>query len=223
MERAAIQAIDWGDGLRSHDNTLSWARCHLGVVRYQHNRLETVENLLLRQLSDRNRMETLCFINSAGTVMRVYQAQGRFEEASALANTIMQAGLEAHGRRALFIAGAYNAELALRQGRLPEARLWAQQYSEPASAPLPYVCRPPLILARVLLAQNTTASLKRAEAWLSDVLEHFSRIHYTSVQIEALAVQSLVLQAEGHAQAALESLQRSLTSGRGRRFRPALP
>ncbi len=211
MERAATQAINWGNEVRTHTATQAWARCHLGVVRYQRNELAMAESVLLPQMTDRNRMETLCVINSAGSLMRIYQAQGRFEEARALAETVMQAGLEVHGRRALFIAGGFHAELALRQGRLPVASLWAEQYSEPAYSPLPYVCRPPLILARVLLAQNTPASRKRAKAWLSEVLDHFTRIHYTSVQIEALAVLALLLQAEGHSQAALDTLQHSLT------------
>ena len=210
MERAASQAMDWGKEVRAHDTTQSWARCHLGAVRYQRNELAAAESLLRPQLTRRYHMETLCFINTTATLMRIAQAQRRFDEARALSETILQAALETHGRRALFIAGGFAAELALRQERLPEASLWAEHYAEPVSSPLPYIGRPPLILARVLLAQGTPASRKRANAWLCEVLDHFTRIHYTSVQIEALAVQALLLQADGRLRDALDALQQSL-------------
>ena len=63
--------------------------------------------------------------------------------------------------------------------------------------PRPFFYRPPLTLARILLAEDTPLSRQHAGQVLSELYDYYTSIHYTSVVIEVLAVQALLYQAEG--------------------------
>ena len=67
-----------------------------------------------------------------------------------------------------------------------------------------------MTLVRVLLAQNTPLSRRHAAQVLSELYHYYTTIHYTAVEIEVLALQSLLYQAQDHTQAALDALQRAI-------------
>jgi LuxR family maltose regulon positive regulatory protein len=140
----------------------------------------------------------------------VYQSQNHPEKAREIADLMVSLCLEIRGTTGLFAARAFQAELALRQGRLAEASRWAEQTEVPFSLPTTYVYRPPLTLVRILLAQNTPQSREQARRALSQLYDYFTSLHYTSVIIEVLALQALLYQAEGREQIALEALRQSI-------------
>jgi LuxR family transcriptional regulator, maltose regulon positive regulatory protein len=118
--------------------------------------------------------------------------------------------LESRSAGALALVRGFQAELALRQGRLAEAGEWAEQYSGPVATPQPFFYRRPLTLVRILLAQDTQASRQRAGELLTTLSAYFASIHYTAVQIDVLALQALFHHTEGNEGAALASLAAAL-------------
>jgi LuxR family maltose regulon positive regulatory protein len=110
----------------------------------------------------------------------------------------------------LQVARAFEAEVALRQGRLAAASRWAEKYQ---AKPFRLVYRfymPQLTQIRVLLAQGTADGLQQA-ADLSDQLHDFlASIHNRRFQIDVLALQALLHDARGEKPAAMEKLSAAL-------------
>jgi LuxR family maltose regulon positive regulatory protein len=105
---------------------------------------------------------------------------------------------------------AFEAELALRQGRLSEARHWAQQFNPEPFRSMPWFYVPQLTLAKVLLAQGTTESLHQAANLLERLHDFVVSIHNTRFRIDVLALQALLHDARGEEPAAMEKLAESL-------------
>jgi LuxR family maltose regulon positive regulatory protein len=110
----------------------------------------------------------------------------------------------------LFQAKAFQAELALRQGRLAEASQWADQYGLLNLTPAPHFFVPPLTLALILLGQDTPASRQQARQLLSQLYDYFTSIHYTSLQIRVLALQASLYAAEGAEPQACAALEQAI-------------
>jgi LuxR family maltose regulon positive regulatory protein len=107
-------------------------------------------------------------------------------------------------------ARAFQAELALRQGRLAEASAWAAQSGSFQPVPLPSAFVPYDVLALILLAQDTPASRQQARELLSQMNDYFSAIHSTTIRIRVLALQAMLYSAEGDERQALVALSASI-------------
>jgi LuxR family transcriptional regulator, maltose regulon positive regulatory protein len=122
----------------------------------------------------------------------------------------LSVALETHSSVALFVARAFQAELALRQGRLAEGGQWAAQYGSLGPGPTPFVFAPPLVLAQTLLAQDTPASRQQARLLLSQMDNYYTAIHYTVIRMQVLALQAVLYSAEGDEPQALAALSNSI-------------
>ncbi len=209
MARAARQVLDWND---NHDRpeAVTWSHYYLGLFHYQHNDLVAAEKYLIPIVLRPYLSHAMCFLNSAALLALIYQAQGQPDKAREIVEVMLSVALETHGANTLFAARAFQAELALRQGRLAEASQWATQYEVPLSSPLPYFYTPPVTLARILLAQDTPASRQQAGQVLSELVNHVTTIHYTHIQIPALALQAMLHCAEGDEERALAALEQAI-------------
>ena len=74
---------------------------------------------------------------------------------------------------------AFEAELALRQGRLNKARHWARQFNPGPFRPMTWFYIPQLTLAKVLLAEGTTAGLLQAATLLERLHDFVLSTHNT--------------------------------------------
>lgn len=209
LAQAATQAVDESDGTGVQMETRTWAHYHLGLVRYQRNELAEAERQLTPLVLQPSQSHVQCFLSSAAVLTLIYQAWGQPDKAREIVETMVSFALQIRDTNGLFTAQAFQADLTLRQGRLAEAVQWAEQYDRPL-VPLPYFCRPPLILARIRLAQNTPLSRQQAGQILSGLADYFGSTASASIMIEVLAVQALLQQAEGNESAALEALQHSI-------------
>ncbi len=210
LTQAATRILEGSDLAGSQVETITWARYHLGVAHYQRNNLKDAERALAPLVRQPYQCHVQCFLNGAAALALVYQAQGQPDKARAIAESMVAFALEIRGTIGLPAAQAFQAELALRQERRAEASFWAEQTDLSLTAPRPFFYCPPLTLARVLLAEDTPHSRRRAGQVLSLLYDTYTSIHYTVVVIEVLAVQALFYQVEGDVQAALEILQQSL-------------
>ena len=209
MAQAARQVVD-SAAPPNLSEVATWSRYHLGLYYYQRNDLSAAEELL-RPLAMQPHISSIdCFLHSAVILARIRQEQGQPEAALEIADLMLSFGLEVHDEATVFITRAFQAELALRQGRLAEASQWAELFGPVRPSPTFYLFVPPEVLVLVLLAQDTPASRQHARDVLSQMDGLYSSLHITTVRIRVLALQAMLQRAEGDEQQALASLSDSI-------------
>ena len=209
MAQAARQILAASDPFDPAE-IVTFSQYHTGLYHYQRNNLTAAEEYLLPLTVQPYRSHALCFLNSAVLLARIRQTQGQSAEARKIADVMLSVALETHSNVALFVARAFQAELALRQGRLAEASQWAAQYGSFRQGPAPFVFVPPLALAQTLLAQDTPASRQQARLLLSQMDDYYTAIHYTVIRLQVLALQAVLYSAEGDEPQALAALSNSI-------------
>ena len=189
----------------------TWAHSFSGQACYQQNRLEeaathfsaVTEHPYLGNAA----ASQACMLSLALT----YQAQGRPEAATQVAEQSLGFALEIRQPVQMVEARAFQARLALLQGDLAAALRWAQVVTSeelPARTLFPEV--PRVTLARVLIAQGTRDSLQKASQILEEMVGIARGVHSTPHIIELLALQALVYDAQGDGAKALDLLRQSL-------------
>ena len=208
--QAATQILTHSDELGSQIETITWARYHLAACQYARNELAEAEQLLTLNLRQRYQSHMQCYVNGAAALALTYEAQGHADMAREVAAQMIAYTLEIGGAVGYAAAKAFEAELALRQGRLAEAVSWVEQSDVPLTIPRALFHRPPVTLAKILLAQNTPASRQQAGQVLAQFREYAASIHHTSVVTEVLATEALLYSLEGRQEAALAALAQAL-------------
>jgi LuxR family maltose regulon positive regulatory protein len=211
LAQAAAQCIEQSQGAESPEMG-NYGHYHLGRVLYQHNDLAGAE----RHFSTVARQPYVnygdCFLYGACGLALTYQAQGRAQEARIAAQSIVDFMLETGNTTLLPQAQAFQAELALMQGRIATASQWAAQLDPvPPLSPVYSIFSPHLTLAKVWLAQNTPASREQAGDLLGRLQTFFASIHKGRFLIETLALQARLSATEGDEPAALTALQQAIT------------
>jgi len=182
----------------------------MGIALYHRNELQAAEEKLVVVVEDPYAQHAWNFAHSAFALALIHQARGQTDKANQVAESVVSYGLENNNPAVLRIARAFQAELALRQGRTAEASYWAEQFvAEPFTAMYRFYV-PQLTLVRVLLAQDTTASREQAADLLTQLYDFVVSTHNTRFQIDVLALQALLYDSQGEGPAALESLTHAL-------------
>jgi LuxR family transcriptional regulator, maltose regulon positive regulatory protein len=151
-----------------------------------------------------------CLVHSAIALAFTYQAQQQTDRARAVADMIPAFLYETGNTILLPTLHAFQASLALKQGRLAEASQWAAQTQAAELNLMPLFLAHYLVWPRVLLALNTPASRAAAAEHLALVRELAESRHHTHVLIEVLAVQAVLFEAESDRSAALAALTRAI-------------
>jgi LuxR family maltose regulon positive regulatory protein len=209
MAQAARQVLAAADQVTLTDS-IHWSRLHLGMYSYQRNDLGAAEQLLLPLVMHPYASAPNCFLNSAVLLARIRQAQDRPEEAREIVAALLSWALEIGDGAILSAALAFQAELALLQGRLAEAGDWAAHAQPFRPVARPYAFVPYDVLALTLLAQDNPASRRQARELLPQMNEYYTSIHYTTLRIRVLAFQALLESAEGNEPQALAALSGSI-------------
>jgi LuxR family maltose regulon positive regulatory protein len=106
---------------------------------------------------------------------------------------------------------SFQAELALRQGRISTAGQWAAHLDPiPPFRPVYGLFWPHLTLVKTWLAQDTPASRKQAANLLDASREFVEATHNARFLIEVLALQALLKEVLGERPAALKLLERAV-------------
>ncbi len=208
--QAATQILTHSNELGSQIETITWARYHLAACHYARNELAEAERLLALNVRQRYQSHMQCYVNGAAALALTYEAQGHTDKAREVVAQMIAYTLEIGGAVGYAAAKAFEAELALRQGRLAEAVTWVEQSDVPLTIPRALFHRPPVTLAKILLAQNTAASRQQALQVFAQFRDYAASIHYTSVVIEVLATEALLYDKEDGQEAALAALQQAL-------------
>ncbi len=178
----------------------------LGIILYHRNELHNAEEKLAKVVKSYYAASPMNFAHSAFALALTYQAQGKPGQAREICNSVVVNSLETNNEDMLQVARAFEAELALRQGRLAVAFQWAEGYQAKPFRPTYRFYMPQVTLIRILLAQGTTDSLQQAADLLDQLHDFLVSIHNNRFRIDALALQALLHDARGEHSVALEKL-----------------
>jgi len=185
---------------------LGFAHYYRALIHYYRNELADVAPLLINLLTHRYQLAPRNVMQAACVLAMAYQAQGRSEDANAVAAAELTY-VELNGiTEMLPYAYALHADLALRQGNIDAAAAHLRETTQAPFPPTMYHYAPHLALLRLYLQQNTPASLDAAGE-LCRRLEHFWRdVGNALMRLELCVVRALYWQARGHDALALETL-----------------
>jgi LuxR family maltose regulon positive regulatory protein len=192
-----------------------WVHLIAGQACYQQNRLAEAEAHFSAVTEHRYLANAAASHACLTGLALTYQAQGRPEAATQVAEAALEFALEIRHPMHLVGGRAFQARLALLQGDLTTALRWAQGVTSedlPARTLFPEV--PRVTLTRVLIAQGTRDSLQKASQILEEMVGIARGVHSTPHTIELLALQALVYDAQGEGPKALDLLRQSLELAR---------
>jgi LuxR family maltose regulon positive regulatory protein len=181
-----------------------------GIAHYLLNELPEAEAQLRLAVQDRYKADTVNYSHSTFALTLCLQAQIRPEDAAEIVEDLIGYALESHNGELLSISQAFQAELTLRQGNIPKAEQWAQNYDPHPFNPGHRFYLPQLTLVKVHLALNTKQSQQQAHNLLSQLHDYYSSIHNTRFRIDILALQALIHDARSDEAAAFEKVVEAL-------------
>ena len=163
--RAAQRCITLSEKLLSQAMA-GGGRYHFGAALYQQNRLAEAAAQFERVTAQPYAQYREFYVYGAIGLALTYQAQNCPNGARVVADQILAFMLETRNTTLLPVVEAFQAELALRQGRLDGAIRWAKRQPElPPLVPMFRPYEPYFTLIKVWLKQNTQTSRRRAVAW----------------------------------------------------------
>lgn len=210
MAQAAHQSIK----LSQDDGSpyiLNYAQFHLGQVRYQQNDLAAAEQHFIAVVQQPYLNYGDCYAHSACALALIHQTQGRPDDARTVLEAAAAFFVETGNTWLMSLIQAFQAEIALQQGQLAAAGQWAAHLDPiPPFSPIYGFFWPHLTLVKIWLAQDTPAGRHQAADLLEKAKEFVETTHNSRFLIEALALQSLLSEAQGDSQTALDLLDQAL-------------
>ena len=195
--------------------TLCSARAMLAAALYQRNRLDEAEQLTRAETTG-GRWK---FVGSLGLIQAMIdQARGRPDEATQILETLHRRFLESGYAMAAPFLQAYQAELALRQGRSVQALAWARSFRVEDWLQAFDIHCVGTTAAKIFLKQGSAESLAEAERILEFLRTSLESIHYRRFLIDVEALQALVHERRGEETAALAALARAIQLAQPGRF-----
>jgi LuxR family maltose regulon positive regulatory protein len=166
-----------------------------GLNHYCRNELGEAEKSLTDAVRTRDKINIFNFAHSSFVLALVKQEQGDSDKACEIAESVVHYGLDTGNAPLLQLGHAFQAELALRQGKIAEAVKWTKSYQPEPFTTAHRFYIPQLTLARILLAQNTTKSRQQAADLLSRLHDFYESIHNSYCLINILAMQAVLYNA----------------------------
>jgi LuxR family transcriptional regulator, maltose regulon positive regulatory protein len=210
MEQAAKQSAAICQEIANRQ-ILGYSQTLLGFVRYQQNDLPAAGELFAAVVSKPYLNYGNSYLNSVCGLAMTYQALGKSAEARKIIESAIAFLLETANTTQLPNVRALQAEVALQQGNLSAASQWAEKLD-----PIPPFTSnwgffaPHLTLVRIWLVQNTLESRAKAANLVNRIQEYYENTHNTRFLIEALALKTLLEDANGGPSAAFEALEKAL-------------
>ncbi|MDH3556733.1 MAG: LuxR C-terminal-related transcriptional regulator [Deltaproteobacteria bacterium] len=208
--------------LQTSENTLKIAMDHriseaiafslyfTGIACYHQNNLQSAEEKLASMVKDFYMYMQVIHTHGSFCLSLIYQAQGHPDKARERNRKMMEYAVDTGNQVVLRTTQAFEAELALRQGRLSEASNWAERFQPKSFLPPFAFYTPQLTLVKILLAQDTTDSRRQAADLLDQLHDFLASIHYKKSLIEVLALQGLLHDTLGDASVAQEKIAKAL-------------
>lgn len=181
-----------------------------GIVHYHQNKLRSAVDKLAEVVKTYHTHSPMNFAHSAFALALAYQAQGHPARAREISKSVVLSAVETNNADMQEVARAFEAELALRQGRFAATSRWAKRYQAKPFRPVYRFYMPQLALAKTMLAEGTTGSLQLAADLLAQLLDFLESIHHNRFRIDVPALQALLHDARDEKAAAVEKLSQAL-------------
>lgn len=216
---ADLSALQWtanqycriGEIASGDAGGLALGRYFHGLVYYQRNELALAEATLLPALAAQKAPRLGYRTEVSFVLAAVYQALGQADRARQIIDSVCAHLLRTGDGPALFRAQARQADLALRQGRLDEAREWARNFDpDPIHFGYRFSNVPQLTLARVWIAEGSGEDREQAGRLLQLLEGELAARCNVRFLIEVLALQAMLQQVQGETTAACEVLARAV-------------
>jgi LuxR family maltose regulon positive regulatory protein len=209
LQQTATQVLNFGQKHGLMEST-SFAHYFLGIAHYCLNDAQRAENHLASATKQGLVSNINTFVHSSFALALTYQAQGRQGEALNSAEAVVNYGMQTGNSSVLKTSRAFQAELALRQGRIAEAARWAQHYEPEPLTPALRFYLPQLTWTKVLIGQGLESAWSKAADLLDQMKDFYSSTHSTSCLIAVLTQQALLHDARGDEAKALSTLERAI-------------
>ncbi len=192
--------------------TRGWAHYLLSSVAYERNDLATAETHARDLANLRYLGRPMAYLQSAFIDASICQARGQPDQAQQQLDLASDFLRETRSEALGLLVQGFQAELAVRRGDLGAARHWATTIGPFLPLTLmPYFYAPQMTLPKILLAQDTPASLEQATEVLARLHAFVTATYNTHFTIEVLALQALLHDAQGDEHAALARLQQAVS------------
>jgi LuxR family maltose regulon positive regulatory protein len=198
---------------------VGWAHYWLGVFCYERDELDAAAAHFSANTQRSHGLNAQCAHDSFVGLALTYQAQGKPIQANETAAALAEFDSELLNPHLLAETRSLHARLALLQGALAPAMLWAQTADVGTNLKLMvYLEIPALTHVKALIASGIPEHTQRAAQWVEELLAKARSMHSTRREIEILALQALALHAQGQLDPALDALQSALALGEHRGF-----
>jgi len=181
------------------------------AVHYHENKLADAESALQTVLLHKSVANENFFAQCTYIAALVYQERNRPEEASNMARFALEYALKHRNKPMVLLSEAFKAELAIRQGRMSEALEWARHYDPEPFTPMYHFYSPRMTLVKLLVLEGSEASRSRAGKLLDKLAEYLAQVHNKRFLIETLAIRSMLLEAQGDRDAAIQDLTTAIS------------
>ncbi len=176
------------------------------VVHYWRNELADIEPLAVAMLAHRYQLTPRFVVQTACVLALAYQAQGRAAEAHAVAAAELL-HIETNNITEMRpYLQALQADLALRQGDVDTAAALLRETAQMQLLSTQFHYTPHLVLLRLYLHQNTSASLSAAGELLERMERFWSAVGNAQILLEVQVLKALYWQMRGREADALETL-----------------
>ena len=214
LKLAADQTLKYGQE-NDLKESAGIGRFFSGILCYQQNQLALAENFLssavTASVTDELAIPSIItYCQSVLALSATYQAMGREKEASEVVESIIGYMLESGNVDLLELCQAFQADLALRMGKIGEAEVWKKNYIQKPLAPSFRFYTADLTPVRILLARRTAESLCEADTLLGQFYSYNATIYNTRMLIDILILQAMVHAAQRDETKALSKLMEVL-------------
>jgi LuxR family maltose regulon positive regulatory protein len=197
--------------------TLSIAHAHwlLGRISYEWNETDTAIQHFLSAVDRRYAAHYVVFRDSVLVLALAYEGQGRSEKADDTLAELRRFAFETDSTHSSNEVESFRARLMLLRGDLASALSWSRTADPEAPRGWGiWVGSTALTKVRVLIAQETSASLREATGLLKELLADAESNHNIGRQIQFLAFLALAYEGQGHTDQALAALERAVLLAR---------
>ncbi len=192
----------------------SWGLLMHGLAQYQLNELADAKQTLARLTAFRYTGNLGALRGGTSQLALILQSMGEEHEVEDQMKLLRQLDLDQFGRES-DETRSLDARLALMRGDWHGACRWADGFAAPVpQVAWPWQDPPHIVKARILLARGAETDLREALEILDELHERASRSHNVRLQIEILALRSLVLDAMQRTADALSALQAAVDLAR---------
>jgi LuxR family maltose regulon positive regulatory protein len=199
----------------SQEYELSWshsfARYFFGLIHYERNELSEAVTHLGIVAGDPQRFPIQNVTHCSFLLSLSYQALGLPSKARKVAESITEYTFERGNQMFTGLAEAFQADLDLRQGRIPQANQWCNTYVAPASHGMQRFFNAELTAIKVMLALSTRESLESAAEQLEAMHKLLGEIHQRRLMIDVLGMQALLADAQKQKTHAFDKLSEALS------------